>query len=87
MGGKNGNKKHGRNEADCKRYEIEGRAEKSKAIRLADHISRCPWDAVARRAFDALPIIARKGLELPALSKSPATIRSQAGVTLSHPAA
>lgn len=83
MAGRNGNKKHTRNKTACIRYRDEARAEKSKARRLLAHIRRCPWDSIARAAYERLPLIARK-VALPAIAKSPAAIRREMNVTLTE---
>lgn len=73
MGGKNGTKKYGRNEADCAKYKNEGRREKNKAVKIARHLSKAPWDLVARAAFEALPQIARRGNVIPEYRTMPET--------------
>ena len=81
MAGRNGNKKHSRNKIACARYRDEARREKAKGRRLLAHIRRCPWDDVARAAYEKLPAIARKAA-LPPKAKSPAAMRREQGVTL-----
>lgn len=71
--GRNGNKTHGRNKVDCARYAAEGRREKNKAAKLIRHLRRTPWDAKARTAFEALPVLAKRGHELPPVADLPAT--------------
>lgn len=73
MGGKNGTKKYGRNEADCTKYANEGRRAKNKAVKLARHLRKVPWDGVARAAFLALPELAKRGNVIPAPTPKPAT--------------
>lgn len=81
MAGRNGNKKHSRNKIACARYRDEARAEKSKGRKLLAHVRRCPWDDVARAAYERLPVVARK-VALPPKAKSPAAIRREKGITL-----
>lgn len=64
MAGKNGNKKHGRNKADCTRYTNENRHEKSHARRLTKHLLVFPGDAVAKLAYAALPPFVQKARPL-----------------------
>ncbi len=73
MSGKNGTKKYDRNKADCAKYSNEGRREKNKAVKIARHLKRVPWDKVARAAFEALPQLARKGNVIPEYSPMPET--------------
>lgn len=90
--GRNGNKTHGRNKADCAKYANEGRLEKNKAVKLARHIKRVPWDLTARAAFDALPVLAKRGHELPKVVSKPPTgiwrrvpaVHASVGVELSN---
>lgn len=66
------NRKHGRNEAFCVVYAREGRREKNKAKKLMRVLRRSPWNDSARAAYEALPVLARKGNgEVPPRSLSP----------------
>lgn len=60
MGGKNGNKKHGRNKQYCQAYRLEGRYEKAKARKLGKHLFYQPDDPLAKKVWDALPEQAKK---------------------------
>ena len=77
-------RKKGRMLAWCASYRNQERAEKSKARRLIRHLWRCPWDGVARAAFDRIPATARKGLTLPPLAHSPSDERKRLGITLTE---
>lgn len=70
------NRKHGRNEAFCAIYAREGRREKNKAAKLMRVLRRSPWNDSARKAYEALPLLAKRGNgELPPRSLSPKQLR------------
>lgn len=54
-----------------------------KAARIVAHIRRCPWDGSARTALRRLPASVGDKFQLPPLAKSPVTLRSERGETLS----
>lgn len=72
-----GARKYGRNKVWCANYRNQQQRERNKAKKLARHIRLCPWDEVARAALAKLPQSFQKGLNLPALCKSPAALRRE----------
>lgn len=77
-----GARKYDRNRAWCAAYKSRQQRERNKALKLARHIRRYPWDQAARDALSKLPQSFQKGLDLPAIKKSPATLRKEVGITL-----
>lgn len=75
-------RKFDRNKLTCARYAAEGRREKSHAKRLADHLTKSPWDGVARKAFEALSLTITKNYDVPKYGKSPVVLRREQGTTL-----